>query len=98
MEIKNFTQMAHLLSAKQIVHIHPAFDKLVSCMMVYNGMCSCGGNSDREKSNKGAECNRIYRESLSIVNSVKAHFFLGCSDSTISFYIDNIHLIKTIGR
>ena len=98
MDIKNFTQFAHLISAKQIIHLNPAFDKLVMCMMLYNGMCSCGGNSDRDKQNKAGECNRIYRESLATVDRFKAHFFQGCVDQTISFYVDDIHHIKTICR
>lgn len=98
MDVRNFTQMVNLLNMKQIIHAHPAFDRLASCFMVYNSMCACGGNTDREKSNKAAECNRIYRESLGSIDSVKAHLFQGCQDNTISFYIDNVHHIKTIGR
>ena len=98
MDVKNFTQMAHLLSSKQVIQAHPAFDRLVLCVMLYNGMCQCGGNTDRDKSNKGAECNRIYREAIGAVDSIKAHLFMGCSENTISFYVDNVHLIKTIHR
>jgi hypothetical protein len=98
MDIKNFTQMVNLLNVKQIIHAHPSFDRLVSCFMVYNSMCSCGGNTDQDKSNKKSECNRIYRESLGAIDSVKAHLFQGCQDNTINFYIDDIHHVKTMVR
>lgn len=98
MDIKNFTQFVNLLVLKHIVHVHPAFDKLATCLMVYNGMCACGGNTNKNKSDKSAECNRIYRESLSVVDSMKSHLFVGCADNTISFYIDNVHHVKTISR
>jgi hypothetical protein len=98
MNVKNFTEFVSLLSSKQILHMHPSFDRLAVCFMVYNSMCVCGGNTDRDKSNKQHECNRIYREALGAVDSIKAYLFQGCQDNTISFYIDNIHLVKTIHR
>lgn len=98
MNIKNFTQFANLLSVKQVIHLHPAFDRLVMCVMTYNSMCACGGNSNKDKANKHTECNRIYREALGCVESVKPYFFNGCTDNTISFYIDESFSIKTIGR
>jgi hypothetical protein len=98
MEIKNFTQFANLLGTKQVVHMNPAFDKLFMCMMSYGSMCSCGGNSNQDKSNKHAECNRIYREALGSIDSIKPYLFNGCQDNTISFYVDDVYLIKTIGR
>lgn len=96
MDVRNFTQMVSLLSLKQVIHAHPSFDRLMTCFMTYNSMCACGGN--RDKSNKRSECNRIYRESIGAVDSVKAHLFQGCQDSTISFYIDDVNHIKTIFR
>lgn len=98
MDVRNFTQMVNLLNMKQIIHAHPSFDRLVSCFMVYNSMCACGGNTDRDKSNKKSECNRIYRESLGAIDSVKANLFQSCQDTTISFYIDDVHHVKTIFR
>jgi hypothetical protein len=61
-------------------------------------MCSCGGNSDKQKSDKHSECNRIYREALGAVESIKAHLFQNCKDNTISFYVDDIHHLKTLVR
>jgi hypothetical protein len=98
MNIKNFTQFVNLLSATQTIHCHPSFDKLVTCMNAYSGMCACGGTSDQEKSNKHGECNRIYRESIGAVDSIKAHLFLNSTENTISFYIDDIHHVKTLFR
>lgn len=98
MDIKNFTQFVNLLSQKQIIHMNESFDKLATCVMLYNGMCACGGNTDRDKSNKHAECNRIYREALGGTDNIKSYLFNGCQDNTISFYIDEIHHIKTICR
>jgi len=98
MDVRNFTQFATLVSSKQIIHMNVAFDRLVLCMMLYNGMCACGGNTDRDKANKHGECNRIYREALGAVDGVKAYLFQGCQDNTISFYIDEVHHIKTICR
>jgi hypothetical protein len=98
MNIHNFTEMVNLLNAKQLTSSHPAFDKLMNCFMVYNSMCACGGNSDKDKSNKQSECNRIYRECLGSIESFKAHLFQGSNDNTISFFIDNVHHIKTICR
>jgi hypothetical protein len=98
MDIRNFTQFAHLLNSKQATNLHPSFNKLVMCMMLYNSMCACGGNSNADKSNKHSECNRIYRESLGTVNEIKAHLFKGCNDNTISFYIDDNHHVKTLNR
>lgn len=98
MDIKNFTQFVNLLSSRKVIHLHPAFDRLTTCMMLYNTICACGGNSNQEKSNKHSECNRIYREAIGAINGIKAHLFQGCGDNTISFYVDDIHLIKTIGR
>lgn len=98
MDIRNFTQFHALLSAKQLLHANPAFDRLGTCVMVYNGMCACGGNTNQEKQNKGLECNRIYRESLGYLDSFKAHLFQGCTNNTISFFIDDIHQVKTIVR
>jgi hypothetical protein len=98
MTIKNFTQFVNLLSANKMIHLHPSFDRLVTCMMVYNGMCSCGGNSNREKVNKHGECNRIYKESVMSSEPFKPYFFQNCTDNSISFYLDEIHLIKTLIR
>jgi hypothetical protein len=98
MDIRNFTQFACLLQATQTVNRHPAFDKLVNCMMVYNSICSCGGQSDKDKSTKSAECNRIYREALGNVDGIKAYFFQNTTDSTITFYVDGIYAVKTICR
>jgi len=98
MDIKNFTQFCNLLTTKQVVHAHGSFDRLVVCMMTYNGMCACGGQSNQDKSNKHNECNRIYRESIGSVDKIKAHLFNGCPDNTISFWIDDAFLIKTICR
>lgn len=98
MDIRNFTQFANLLSSKQISGSHPAFNKLIVCMMLYNSICACGGNSNADKTNKHSECNRIYRESLGAIDGIKSHLFNGCNDNTISFYInDTIHL-KTLSR
>lgn len=90
--------MVNLLSIKQVIHAHPSFDRLATCFSVYNSLCACGGSTNKEKSDKHSECNRIYRECLGAIDSVKAHLFQGCQDNTISFYIDNAHHIKTIGR
>ncbi len=67
-------------------------------MEVYSNMCACGGNSNTEKANKQSECNRIYREAIQSVDRIKAQLFQNCSDNTISFYIDDSHHMKTIGR
>jgi len=98
MDVRNFTQMVNLLNAKQILHTHPSFDRLATCFMVYNSLCACGGNTTRDKLNKHSECNRIYREALGAIDSIKANLFLGCQDTTISFYIDDVHHVKTIFR
>ncbi len=98
MEIRNFTQFVNLLASTNTIKTNPAFDKLMTCVMSYNGICVCGGKGSQEKTNKHSECNRIYREALGYVETIKANLFLQTKDNTISFYIDNSHLIKTIGR
>lgn len=99
MEVKNFTQFVNLLTSTQSVKDHPAFDRLMICMMTYNSLCNnCGSINNQDKTSKYAECNRIYREAIGSVDLVKAKFFQTTNDSTISFYIDDAHLIKTIGR
>jgi len=98
MDIKNFTQFANLLTTKHILNLHPAFNKLITCISVYNSMCSCGGNSNVEKTNKHSECNRIYRESLGTIESYKPHLFNECNDNMILFWIDDTYLIKTLHR
>jgi len=98
MEIKNFTQFAGILSSNRMIHLHPSFDRLYTCMMLYNSMCNCGGNSNTEKTNKHNECNRIYKEAIGTTDSFKAYFFLNCSENTITFYVDDAHRIKTLCR
>lgn len=98
MDIKNFTQFVNLLSQKMVIHTNPAFDRLATCMMVYNSMCACGGTSNQDKTNKHSECNRIYRESINGVDSIKSHLFSSTSDNHIRFFVDEIHHIKTICR
>ncbi len=98
MDVRNFTQFASLLSSTQTIQFNSAFDRLVTCMQVYNSMCQCGGNSNQDKTNKHNECNRIYRESINSTDSIKSHLFQGTTDNTISFYIDDSHHIKTLVR
>jgi hypothetical protein len=98
MDVRNFTQFSNLLASTQTIHMHPAFDRLFTCMTAYNGLCACGGSSNQEKSNKHGECNRIYREAIGALDSIKAHLFLNSADNTISFYIDDSHHIRTLFR
>lgn len=98
MDVKNFTQFVGLLTSTQTINKHPSFDKLMMCMMLYNSICACGGKSNKDKSNKYSECNRIYREAIGAVGNIKAHLFQQTNDNTISFYVDGIHLIKTLVR
>lgn len=98
MDIKNFTQFADCLIKTQSVHLHSSFNSLVMCMMVYNSLCACGGKSNQDKSNKHSECNRIYRQSLGSVDSIKAYLFQITKDNIIRFYIDDTYLVKTIIR
>lgn len=98
MDVRNFTQFVNLLAASNTIKANPAFDRLMLCVMAYNSICICGGKGTAEKTSKYSECNRIYREAIGLVGSVKAHLFLQTTDNTISFYIDDIHLIKTLGR
>ena len=98
MDIRNFTQFANLLTVTQTIHTNPCFGQLVTCMQVYNSMCNCGGNSNQEKSNKQAECNRIYRSALSAIDSIKANLFQKCADNHINFYINDLDLIKSLCR
>lgn len=97
MTINNFTQFSDLLSRTQLVHQHPAFGRLVVCMMTYNSICNCGGTGTKQKQDKHGECNRIYRECIGLIEQYKAHLFQGCSDNTITFCIDG-NQAKTIGR
>ncbi len=97
MDIRNFTQFINLLNSKNAVNLHPSFQKLSNCVSNYNSICSCG-SSNKEKQNKYNECNRIYREATIVANSIKPYLFLGCSDNTISFYMDNTYLVRTISR
>lgn len=98
MDIRNFTQFANLLASTQTIHLNGSFDRIFTCMMLYNSFCSCGGNTDRDRASKHSECNRIYREALGSVDGIKAHLFKNSSDNTISFYIDDVHHIKTLCR
>lgn len=98
MDIKNFTQFVSLLINTQSIHANACFDRLVICKMSYESMCACGGTSNQDKSNKHNECNRIYRESLGFVDVLKARLFQGSSDNVIKFYVDDIHLVKTLVR
>jgi hypothetical protein len=98
MDIRNFTQFVGLLTSTGTIQSNAAFNKLATCMMVYNSLCACGGDSDQVKKNKHSECNRIYREALGAVDSIRANLFQGSSDNTLSFYMDNAFLIKTIHR
>lgn len=98
MIIRNLTQFCNFLSSKHLLDKHPLYNRLFECKMSYDHMCVCGGKSNTDKTRKYTECNRIYRESVS-ASAEHLKFFLldGCSDNTISFYIDDIHL-KTITR
>ena len=98
MDIRNFTQFINLLILKNVVNTNPAFIRLATCVNVYNSICECGGNSSKQKSDKACECNRIYRESIGAVDSIKPHLFNGCKDTSISFYMDNKSHLKTISR
>lgn len=98
MDIRNFTQFVAHLVTSQSVHKHPSFDKLMMCMMVYNSICICGGQGNSEKTSKHSECNRIYRECLGSIDGIKAYLFQQTSDNSINFYIDEVHLVKTIFR
>lgn len=98
MEIRNFTQFINLLNVTGAINSHPAFLNLSTCLSVYNSMCSCGGDSSVDKTNKHGDCNRIYRESMGAVDSIKANLFQRCNDNTISFYIDDLYHLKTISR
>jgi hypothetical protein len=61
-------------------------------------MCACGGQSNQDKNNKAAECNRIYREAIGSVDSIKANLFTQTTDNTITFFVNDAHQVKTICR
>lgn len=96
MEIRNFTQFINLLRTNNIIELHPIFNKLNHCSMIYESSCNCG-SSNKEKLNKLNECNLIYRESVGFLDMFKAHMFMNTSDSSIWFYMNDSH-IKTLSR
>lgn len=98
MDIRNFTQFVNILVSTQTVHMHPAFDKLMVCVMTYNSICVCGGKGAADRNNKAAECNRIYRDAIMASDKIKAHLFQQTTDNTITFYINDAHQIKTLVR
>ena len=96
MKVDNFTQFANLLATKKMLHLHPVFGRLYTCITTLNALCVCDDVS--LKNVKSQECNRMYREALSTIDKFKPFIFNGITDNTVSFFSNgHIHL-KTIGR
>lgn len=95
MKIDNATQFVSLLRRLGMNDIHHLFSHLTICNRTYTSLCPCA--TKVEKLNKYRECNKLYRESVSVLSTFGREVFTKIPDIQISFYMDG-GLINTMSR